>query len=99
MECFSGSPPSYNPQNTDQPTPLPTPEFGAQDTVAVQLDALAQCDDPWMNHGIQLCYEFGYDIGGLDRSMYFGFPKDLYHLDHFMVGCTCVLTCFYPMCT
>jgi hypothetical protein len=32
-----------------------------------------------------LCrYEFAYDVGGLDPSRYFGFPKDLYHLDHFM---------------
>jgi len=52
--------------------------------VSVQLDALKKPDEPWANHGIQLAYEFGYDIGGLDRSMYFGFPKDLYHLDHFM---------------
>ena len=35
-------------------------------------------------HGIQTCYEFAYDVGGLDPSMYFGFRKDLYHLDHFM---------------
>eukprot|EP00890_Picochlorum_soloecismus_P000958 jgi/Picsp_1/1863/NSC_05330-R1_protein len=78
------SPPSYNPQNTDQPTVLPSPEFDPVQTVSVQLDALRKPDEPWANHGIQLAYEFGYDIGGLDRSMYFGFPKDLYHLDHFM---------------
>lgn len=29
-------------------------------------------------------YEFGEDVGGLDRSRYFGFSKDLYHFDHFM---------------
>jgi hypothetical protein len=29
-------------------------------------------------------YEFAEDVGGLDRSMYFGYPKDLYHFDHFM---------------
>ena len=78
------SPPSYNPQNTDQPMVLPNKEFDAAQTVSVQLDALQKPDEPWPNHGIQLAYEFGYDIGGLDRSMYFGFPKDLYHLDHFM---------------
>lgn len=29
-------------------------------------------------------YEFAEDVGGLDRSHYFGYPKDLYHFDHFM---------------
>ena len=33
-----------------------------------------------INHGIQTCYEFAEDVGGLDRSVYFGRPKDLYHL-------------------
>lgn len=37
------------------------------------------------NHGLQTMYEFGEDIGGLDPSFYFGFRKDLYHFDHFMV--------------
>lgn len=50
----------------------------------MQLQALQKNDEPWMNHGIQTCYEFGYDIGGLDPSYYFGFRKDLYHFDHFM---------------
>lgn len=36
------------------------------------------------NHGIQTAYEFGYDIGGMERSRYFGYSKDLYHFDHFM---------------
>lgn len=79
-----GRPPSYNPQNTEQPMVLPSPKLDAKAVVEAHLDALARPDDPWPNHGIQLAYEFGYDIGGLDRSMYFGFPKDLYHLDHFM---------------
>lgn len=74
----------YNPQNTEQPLILPNPSLNAIDTVKVQLDALQNCNDPWPNHGIQLAYEFGYDVGGLDPSMYFGYPSDLYHLDHFM---------------
>ena len=33
------------------------------------------------NHGIQTFYEYGLDIGGMDRSLYFGKPgKDLYHM-------------------
>lgn len=36
------------------------------------------------NHGLQTAYEFGEDIGGMERSRYFGYSKDLYHFDHFM---------------
>ncbi|KAH7622029.1 hypothetical protein Ndes2526B_g02854 [Nannochloris sp. 'desiccata'] len=82
--CFATSPPAWNPQNCDQPLVLPSPEFSAEDCVCAQLDALAKSNEPWQGHGIQLCYEFGLDIGGMDPSVYFGFPKDLYHLDHFM---------------
>lgn len=74
----------YNPQNTDQPVVLPDPSFDPVETVRVQLQALQDCNEPWPNHGIQLAYEFGYDVGGLDPSMYFAYPTDLYHLDHFM---------------
>lgn len=28
-------------------------------------------------------YEFAEDVGGLERSRYFGYSKDLYHFDHF----------------
>ena len=27
------------------------------------------------NHGLQTAYEFGLDIGGMERSKYFGYPK------------------------
>lgn len=80
MTCFA----KYNPQNTDQPLILPDPSFDPPETVRIQLKALQDCNEPWPNHGIQLAYEFGYDVGGLDPSMYFGYPSDLYHLDHFM---------------
>jgi hypothetical protein len=78
--CFATPPPSWNPQNTDQPLVLPSPQFSAEECVCAQLDALQKSNEPWQGHGIQLCYEFGLDIGGMDPSMYFGFPKDLYHL-------------------
>lgn len=74
----------YNPQNTDQPMVLPDPSLSAVETVSVQLSALQESNEPWANHGIQTAYEFGYDVGGLDPSMYFAYPTDLYHLDHFM---------------
>ncbi|CAL8471485.1 g11027 [Coccomyxa elongata] len=48
------------------------------------MNALLRNDDPWPNHGIQTMYEFGWDIGGMERSRYFGYSKDLYHFDHFL---------------
>lgn len=36
------------------------------------------------NHGIQTMYAFAEDAGGMERSRYFGFSKDLYHFDHFL---------------
>lgn len=83
-KCQTQASSMWNPQNTEEATVLPCPGFSAADCVAVQLDALADCDQPWPLHGIRTAYEFGYDIGGLDPSYYFGFRKDLYHFDHFM---------------
>lgn len=55
------------------------------------------------NHGLQTMYEFGEDIGGMERSRYFGFSKDLYHFDHFMVSRACLFGYFllrhYFMCS
>lgn len=34
-------------------------------------------------HGLQTMYEWAEDVGGLDRSRYFGRSLDLYHFDHF----------------
>jgi len=74
----------WNPQNTEEAQILPSPAFSPSECVAAQLNALAACDEPWPLHGVRTAYEFGYDIGGLDPSYYFGFRKDLYHFDHFM---------------
>ncbi|PRW57055.1 guanylyl and adenylyl cyclase family member [Chlorella sorokiniana] len=73
-----------NPQNVDNPQVLPSPDFSPEEAVRVQLEALQHNDSPWPHHGIQTAYEFANDVGGLDPSMYFGFPKDLYHFDHFI---------------
>lgn len=73
----------YNPQNVDNPLVVPAPELSAEEVVAAQLDALARNDEPWGNHGIKTAYAFAFDVGGLDPSVYFGRPKDLYHEDHF----------------
>ncbi|PSC72079.1 glucuronoxylan 4-O-methyltransferase 1-like [Micractinium conductrix] len=62
----------------------PSPQFNAEQAVRVQLDALAANNQPWPQHGIQTAYEWAVDVGGLDPSLYFGFPKDLYHFDHFL---------------
>lgn len=78
-------PATYNPQNTPQALVLPSAKFTAAEAVERQLEALQQNDTPWPGHGIQLAYEWAYDVGGLDPSWYFGYPKDLYHFDHFQV--------------
>ncbi|PNH02339.1 hypothetical protein TSOC_011694 [Tetrabaena socialis] len=78
------SAPNWNPQNTPDPIVMPNPSFSATEAVEVQLKALRANDEPWTNHGIRTAYEFAADAGGMERSRYFGFSKDLYHLDHFM---------------
>jgi len=76
--------PGYNPQNVNDPKVMPSPSFTPEEAVRVQLDALKSNDEPWTNHGIQTAYEFSEDAGSMERSMYFGFSKDLYHFDHFL---------------
>ncbi|GLC40639.1 hypothetical protein PLESTB_000037600 [Pleodorina starrii] len=76
--------PAWNPQNTPDPIVMPSPSFSPSESVEVQLKALRTNDEPWLNHGIQTAYEFAADAGGMERSKYFGFSKDLYHLDHFL---------------
>ncbi|GFR48818.1 hypothetical protein Agub_g10770, partial [Astrephomene gubernaculifera] len=76
--------PAWNPQNTPDPVVMPSPSFSPLESVEVQLKALRTNDDPWLNHGIQTAYEFAADAGGMERSRYFGFSKDLYHFDHFL---------------
>lgn len=73
-----------NPQNTPEVATPPSPALTAADAVRVQLEAASRNDDPWPRHGIATLYEFCYDAGSLERSRFFGFSKDLYHLDHFM---------------
>eukprot|EP00803_Ostreobium_quekettii_P007525 evm.model.scf_596.2 EVM.evm.TU.scf_596.2 scf_596:17060-18977(+) len=65
---------------------MPSPELSPEESVGAQLDALQKNDEPWSNHGVQTLYEFAEDAGGMERSGYFGFSKDLYHFDHFLGG-------------
>ncbi|KAK9818881.1 hypothetical protein WJX74_007479 [Apatococcus lobatus] len=76
-------PPRESPQNVDEPVVLPSKDLSPEQTVQVQLEALQNNDHPWPSHGVQTMYEFGEDIGGMERSRYFGYSKDLYHRDHF----------------
>ncbi|MEW5301660.1 MAG: hypothetical protein WDW36_004506 [Sanguina aurantia] len=66
------------------PQILPSPAFSPEQCVRVQMDALCNNDEPWLNHGIQTAYEFGNDTGGMERSVYSGKLADLYHFDHFL---------------
>ncbi len=67
-----------NPQNTGNPIVVPEPGFDCITAVQAQLQSLANPNDPWPNHGTQMAYNFAYDVGGLDPSMYFAYPTDLY---------------------
>lgn len=66
-----------NPQNTDSPRVVPDGERDCVEAVRVQLESLQNPNDPWPNHGIHMAYTYAYDVGGLDPSMYFGYPTDL----------------------
>lgn len=74
----------YNPQNVPDPEVMPSPHFSPGEAVNAQLSALQKNDEPWPNHGVQTMYEFAEDAGGMERSRYFGYSKDLYHFDHFL---------------
>jgi hypothetical protein len=50
-----------NPSSTDYPVaelPTPDPSYGPADVVEIQLDALAENDDPVPNAGIKTAYNF-----------------------------------------
>lgn len=80
------STPSWNPQNVPDPEVMPTVAMGASQAVSAQLQALQQVDEPRPDHGIQVMYVFANDGGGMERSRYFGYSKDIYHFDHFLGG-------------
>lgn len=46
----------------------------------IQLEAARANDTPRTDHGVHTLYEFAADAGDMERSAYFGFSKDLYHL-------------------
>jgi hypothetical protein len=71
---------SENPQNVPPPLIVPTSQLSAEEAVSIQLEA-ARCNDtPRADHGVHTLYEFCADAGDMERSAYFGFSKDLYHL-------------------
>lgn len=78
--------PSWNPQNVPDPEVMPTVAMSARQAVSAQLLALRQVDEPRPDHGIQVMYVFANDGGGMERSRYFGYSKDIYHFDHFLGG-------------
>lgn len=73
-----------NPQNVPEVEMVPNPDLTARQAVEAQMKAISRNDSPWTNHGIHAMYEFCYDAGSMERSRFFGFSKDLYHVDHFM---------------
>jgi hypothetical protein len=80
------SPPRFNPQNVDAAKVRPATGLSAEEAVSLQVEALQSTHEPWTNHGIQVMYDFCEGAGGMERSRYFGYSKDLYHFDHFLGG-------------
>lgn len=80
------STPDRNPQNVPDPDVMPSVDLSPSDSVASQLRALMRVNHPRMDHGIQVMYVFANDGGGMERSRYFGYSKDIYHFDHFLGG-------------
>uniref|UniRef100_A0A383VFR9 Uncharacterized protein n=1 Tax=Tetradesmus obliquus TaxID=3088 RepID=A0A383VFR9_TETOB len=83
--CVAATALKDNPQNTPNPQVVPSLDFTPQQALQAQLEAISRNDEPWSNHGVQTMYEFAEEAGGMERSRYFGFSKDLYHLDHFLI--------------
>jgi hypothetical protein len=69
-----------NPQNVPPPERCPTPQLTVEEAVRIQLEAARRNDAPRIDHGVHTLYEFCADAGDMERSGYFGFSKDLYHL-------------------
>jgi hypothetical protein len=67
-------------QNTPEPEVVPSPALSAADACLVQLRALTHNDSPFPNHGVATFYSFARDAGSMERSRYFGYSKDLYHM-------------------
>jgi hypothetical protein len=82
---------SDNPQNVPPPLVGPSPSLSALDAVRIQLEACKANNTPRPDHGVHTLYDFCADAGSMERSRYFGFSKDLYHLDHFLS-----ITAVYP---
>lgn len=75
---------SDNPQNVPPPLVMPHPSFSVEEAVLVQVEAARDNNTPRESHGVHVLYAFCRDAGSMERSKYFGFSKDLYHLDHFL---------------
>merc|ERR1712083_233094 len=64
---------------------------GAVESVRVQLNAIGNNDVPFKDHGVETMYAFCagaglfFTHGNYQDNLheYFGYKKDLYHMDHF----------------
>jgi len=63
---------------------MPHPSFSVEEAVLVQVEAARENNTPRESHGVHVLYSFCRDAGSMERSKYFGYSKDLYHLDHFL---------------
>ena len=73
-----------NPQNVPGPLLYPHQMQEVEDAVRMQVQAMADKDQPRTDHGVQVLWEFSVESGNMERSRYFGFSSDMYHYDHFI---------------
>jgi pimeloyl-ACP methyl ester carboxylesterase len=83
--CASMLEDSENPQNVPDPEVMPSLSHSLLDAVTLQLAAAQANNTPRQSHGVHVLYAFCLDAGGMEMSRYFGFAKDLYHLDAFLM--------------
>lgn len=68
------------------PMAKPDSELLAKDCVKLQLDALSSNNNPRVDHGLEVLYNFANIEGTLvgdSLPSYFGYAADLYHFGHF----------------
>jgi hypothetical protein len=68
------------------PMVKPDSELLAKDCVKLQLDALSSNNNPRLDHGLEVLYNFANaegTLGGDSLPSYFGYAADLYHFGHF----------------
>eukprot|EP00898_Chlorokybus_atmophyticus_P005895 jgi/Chlat1/6306/Chrsp44S05880 len=91
VTCYSHPDFSTSVQRNDAastgPGVSPQVDYSPMEAVMLQLQALMSNDEPRVDHGLEVLYNFAVaaesSFGGNGMSRYFGFTTDLYHFGHF----------------